>query len=94
METNQNIPDFLETYVPQGDAKENLKFETESDFDPNDLGGAAGDDAGGGWGASGGDAENEGDVPADTNGWGSGDAGTTEAGGGWGSSAPTDGGWS
>jgi ATP-dependent RNA helicase DDX3X len=57
LETEQEIPDFLEQYVPDGYAKGqgNLKFETESDFDPNDLGsnefGGGGESGGGGgWG--------------------------------------------
>ncbi|KAK7209759.1 hypothetical protein V2G26_016937 [Clonostachys chloroleuca] len=57
LETEQEIPDFLEQYVPDGYVKgqANLKFETESDFDPNDLGsnefgGGAESGGAGGWG--------------------------------------------
>ncbi|KAL1891755.1 hypothetical protein Sste5346_007505 [Sporothrix stenoceras] len=53
LETKQEIPDFLESYIPEGEARENLKFEADSDFEeftPGD----GGDD--GGWGAGGGDA--------------------------------------
>lgn len=92
METNQDIPEFLQSYVPENwSSGTKVKFETESDFDPNDVAGAgegcgnegggwnADDngqgDSGGGWGGSGG---NEG-------------AGTGEAvnasGGGWGADA-------
>ncbi|KAF5682626.1 ATP-dependent RNA helicase, partial [Fusarium circinatum] len=34
-------------YVPEGEARNNLKFEADSDFDPNDYAGAG--DAGGAW---------------------------------------------
>lgn len=64
LETNQEIPEFLSMYLPQGVTRQNLKFETESDFDPNDLGTPAdfgGGDANGGapdsaWGSGGNDA--------------------------------------
>lgn len=46
LETDQEIPDFLQQYVPEGDARANLKFEADSDFDPNDY--ADGADAGAG----------------------------------------------
>ncbi|KAF1854885.1 hypothetical protein Lal_00008680 [Lupinus albus] len=39
LETNQEIPDFLQQYVPEGEARNNLKFEADSDFDPNDYAG-------------------------------------------------------
>lgn len=48
LETNQKIPDFLQMYIPEGEARENIKFEADSDFDPNDIAGAG--DAGGAWG--------------------------------------------
>ncbi|GKT62333.1 DEAD/DEAH box helicase [Colletotrichum tofieldiae] len=51
LETKQEVPDFLEPYKPTGKGLENLKFETESDFDPEEAGvahlGASGGD--GGW---------------------------------------------
>jgi ATP-dependent RNA helicase DDX3X len=70
LETNQDIPDFLQAYVPENWSNgHKVKFETESDFDPADVAGA-GDtgpetggweaddngqgDSGGGWGGSGG----------------------------------------
>ncbi|PNY26698.1 ATP-dependent RNA helicase ded1 [Tolypocladium capitatum] len=68
LETKQDVPDFLQMYVPEGTAADKPKFETESDFDPNDLGTAAelggfggdspGEGTGGGdaWGGGGGDA--------------------------------------
>ena len=79
METNQEVPDFLQLYMPEGAARENLKFETESDFDPNDLGGAAEDFGGGGWGGEDGTADGAGAgtagqaAPSEPNqgGWGS-----------------------
>ena len=49
METQQDIPDFLEAYKPEGDAAVNLKFEADSDFEDGDGGCEAG--SGGGWGA-------------------------------------------
>lgn len=51
LETNQTIPDFLEPYVPEGDARTNLKFEADSDFEDDadaDADAGGGDDA---WGA-------------------------------------------
>ncbi|KAK4453568.1 putative ATP-dependent RNA helicase [Podospora aff. communis PSN243] len=33
METNQDIPDFLESYQPEGEARNKLKFEADSDFE-------------------------------------------------------------
>jgi ATP-dependent RNA helicase DDX3X len=48
LETKQEIPDFLEPFIPEGEAKENLKFEADSDFEEEDQ---TGDDAeGDGWG--------------------------------------------
>lgn len=58
LETNQEIPEFLEMYAPEGEARENPKFEVESDFDPNDVAGAG---ESGGWGAT--------DAPAASSGW-------------------------
>lgn len=70
LETKQEIPDFLQPYVPQGEAAANLKFETESDFDENEAGGVGGAGGGDGWGASndGIDANDVGVAPGD--GWG------------------------
>jgi len=39
METNQEIPDFLQRYVPEGVTADNLKFETDSDFEEEAAGG-------------------------------------------------------
>jgi ATP-dependent RNA helicase DDX3X len=36
LETKQEVPDFLQEHIPEGEC---IKFETESDYDPNDLGG-------------------------------------------------------
>ncbi|KAL8387302.1 hypothetical protein RB595_010008 [Gaeumannomyces hyphopodioides] len=50
LETQQEIPEFLSHHIPEGEARENLKFEADSDFeDENDNNGG---DAGGGWGAT------------------------------------------
>ncbi|EFY97090.1 DEAD-like helicases superfamily protein [Metarhizium robertsii] len=85
LETKQEVPEFLQVYVPEGDAAVHLRFETESDYDPAEAqgqeqaNGTSGNDS---WG--GGQAE-------DTNGTGSGwghsntDAAT--------SSAPANNGW-
>jgi ATP-dependent RNA helicase DDX3X len=50
LETDQEIPDFLQQHVPEGEAREKLKFEADSDFDPNDYAGAG--DAGDAWGGN------------------------------------------
>lgn len=83
LETKQEIPDFLQQYVPEGDA---LKFETESDFDENDLGGGGGDSGGGGWGGD--EAATTGDDAG--GGWGAGgdEPAAAAEGGGWGAPAP------
>lgn len=75
LETNQEIPDFLQQYVPEGEARNNLKFEADSDFDPNDYAGAGG--TGGAWGEEAGDAPG-GDA------WGADDGGKAGAGDAWG----------
>lgn len=77
LETNQEVPEFLQLYLPQGMTHENLKFETESNFDPNDLGGPT--DFGGetssrgGWGADGGGAGEAEAAERGTGGWGTGE---------------------
>lgn len=71
METKQEVPDFLQPYVPEGAAAVNLKFETESDFDENEAAGAG---QGDGWGANNGTADN-------------GDANDGSGGNGWGPAA-------
>ncbi|PHH87554.1 hypothetical protein CDD83_8695 [Cordyceps sp. RAO-2017] len=80
LETKQEIPDFLQTYVPEGTAAEQLKFETESDFDENDRGTTAdlGGSNGDAWGA-GGDAGGQ-----DGAGWGAGGNAGGQDGSGWG----------
>ena len=77
LETNQEIPECLQMYVPEGEARTNLKFEADSDFDPNDVAGA-GDAGGAAWGTGDGDGGDGG------NAWGGGNAGT-EGGDAWGS---------
>ncbi|KAL2020969.1 hypothetical protein VTK56DRAFT_7743 [Thermocarpiscus australiensis] len=82
METKQEIPDFLQQYVPEGATAENLKFEADSDFEDNTAG------TGAGAGNGGGDAWGGGD-----DGWGDGngaaDAAEVANGGGdaWGTEA-------
>ncbi|RGP61820.1 hypothetical protein FLONG3_10407 [Fusarium longipes] len=74
LETDQEIPDFLQQYVPEGEARANLKFEADSDFDPDDYAGA---------GDAGGDAWGGGDAGGDA--WGAGDgAGACAGGDAWG----------
>ncbi|KAG9250096.1 P-loop containing nucleoside triphosphate hydrolase protein [Emericellopsis atlantica] len=78
LEAGQEIPDFLQDYLPAGMTKETVKFETESDFDETEA--QAGDEADGGAGGAGGGA------------WG-GDTNINDAGGDvWGttSSAPVE----
>lgn len=80
LETNQEIPDFLQQYVPEGEARNNLKFEADSDFDPNDYAGAG--DAGDAWGE---DAGNNAGNAAGGDAWGGGgDGGNTGGGDAWG----------
>lgn len=53
LETKQEVPDFLQSYIPEGATADNLKFEADSDFEedePADINGGddtAGGDAGG-----------------------------------------------
>ncbi|KAL6896968.1 P-loop containing nucleoside triphosphate hydrolase protein [Trichoderma evansii] len=76
LETNQDIPDFLQAYVPENwSSGSKVKFETESDFDPNDVAGAGGCEAGG----------------AEAGGWNGDDNGHGDSGGGWGGSGAADG---
>ncbi|KAM0356179.1 hypothetical protein ACHAPU_000574 [Fusarium lateritium] len=105
LETDQEIPDFFQSYVPEGEAREKLKFEADSDFDPNDYAGAG--DAGGAWGGddagndAGGDASGGGDAWGSGGGdaWGSGGGGDGDkaaaAGDAWGAgdSGQDGGGW-
>ncbi|KAJ4298547.1 hypothetical protein N0V88_003577 [Collariella sp. IMI 366227] len=89
IETSQEIPDFLQSYVPEGASAGNLKFEADSDFEDD----AAGVDASTGGGDGGWGADTAGAAATDgaADGWGAGDAGT---GGGWGaetsSAAPVE----
>ncbi len=84
LETNQEIPDFLQQYIPEGEALERLKFEVESDFDENDVAGAGDASGGGGWGSS----EDNG---ASGGGWGSAENGAPATNdGGWGSADAAD----
>jgi ATP-dependent RNA helicase DDX3X len=105
LETKQEVPDFLQLYVPEGKALENLKFEVESDFDPNDIAGAGdagGDASGGGWGASAeggnesggawGGADASANAPA-SNGWGASDNANPPANNSWGGGENNSSGW-
>nr|XP_036588886.1 DEAD/DEAH box helicase [Colletotrichum truncatum]KAF6800528.1 DEAD/DEAH box helicase [Colletotrichum truncatum] len=69
LETGQTVPEFLAPYKPTGKGLENLKFETESDFDPEEAGIAhLGVTSGGNedWSGEG----NEGKTAGDTDTWG------------------------
>ncbi|RDA94596.1 hypothetical protein CP533_2408 [Ophiocordyceps camponoti-saundersi (nom. inval.)] len=95
LETKQEIPEFLQPYVPDGEAAEKPKFEADSDFDPNDLGTMASLNLGGeennGWG----EKADQGGQDA----WGGGGEAQTSsvdkpaAGGGWDSTAPAAAAW-
>jgi ATP-dependent RNA helicase DDX3X len=93
IETSQEIPDFLQPYVPDGAAPGNLKFEADSDFE-EETAGADGGDAGGGGGWGAGDDGDAGNANGNTGGggWGAddsagngnGDGNGNTGGGGWG----------
>lgn len=78
LETKQEVPEFLQMYVPEGDAAQNLRFETESDYDPSEAQGEmqtnspSGDQS---WG--GGQAENA----NGSSGWGQTDSNTAASNG-------------
>lgn len=76
LETNQDIPDFLQAYVPENWSNgSKVKFETESDFDPNDVAGAGGGETDG----------------AEAGGWNGDDNGHGDSGSGWSGSRANDG---
>lgn len=81
LETKQEVPDFLQIYVPEGEAAEKPKFETESDFDPADLGTTAdlGDVGGGSSWANGGEAAEPDEGGSGGAGWGAGGGDTNGA---------------
>ncbi|KAH6894068.1 P-loop containing nucleoside triphosphate hydrolase protein [Thelonectria olida] len=78
LETKQDVPEFLQMHVPEGEALDNLKFEADSDFDPDDAGGAAafGGEEGGGGGGGGDDAVGKATSSAQNGGdtWGGGNS--------------------
>ncbi|KAL2269499.1 hypothetical protein VTJ83DRAFT_1683 [Remersonia thermophila] len=68
LETNQEIPEFLQQYVPKNYTPESLKFEADSDFEEEGAGDDGNDDVANAWGNSWGapDAGNtSGDQPVD-----------------------------
>ncbi|KAJ4147840.1 hypothetical protein LMH87_002342 [Akanthomyces muscarius] len=69
LETNQDIPEFLEIYKPELVPGKAIKFETESDYDPNEMqaGAQDADEAGGAWG---GEAQATNEAAETSNGWG------------------------
>lgn len=73
LETKQKIPEFLKQFEPEGDDRENLKFESE---DQLESAFGMGDESGGAWGGGGG--ESSGDA------WGSGGGGGEPPGNAWG----------
>ena len=50
LETNQEIPEFLQHNVPEGESLDNLKFEADSDFDPDEMTGGTAAGATDAWG--------------------------------------------
>ncbi|KAG5982939.1 hypothetical protein E4U55_001075 [Claviceps digitariae] len=95
LETGQDIPEFLEMYVPEGDAAKKPKFETESDFDPEEAQEApmpsnGNDTAEGnnGWGG----ASKEEETAAPTSDWGQ-STSPTAASNGWGQPNVVSNGW-
>ena len=92
LETKQEIPEFLQMYIPQSGACNDLRFETESDYDAEEAQQVAqvGEVAavGSAWGQ--GQAEEK---PAasegwGSNGWGQPDNGNAAVSDGWGSASP------
>lgn len=82
LETKQDIPEFLQIYVPEGG---NIQFETESDFDPNEMVKQAGDSEQAAWGADAsqpGQGTNVEHQQEAANGWGGGSTNTNA--GAWG----------
>ncbi|QPH18825.1 hypothetical protein C2857_003925 [Epichloe festucae Fl1] len=97
LETDQEIPEFLQMYIPEGDAAKKPKFETESDFDPDEAQGVQtstfgneGCENSNGWGGAG--PEEEATAPS---GWGQPDANPPATSNGWGqpAEAPATNGW-
>ncbi|KAK7743941.1 hypothetical protein SLS53_003963 [Cytospora paraplurivora] len=74
LETNQEIPEFLKQYEPEGEDRKNLKFESE---DQIESAFGMGDESGGAWGGGGG-GESSGDA------WGGGGDNNDAAAGAWG----------
>lgn len=88
LETKQEIPEFLKQFEPEGEDRENLKFESEEQLESAfDMG----DEAGGAWGGGGDDGGESANNP-----WGGGGAADSGAAGGWGggdASGASGGGW-
>lgn len=88
LETKQQVPEFLQEFMPEGEELENLQFPSELDDDMGGLDAGAWGDAGGGGEASA--------AGADTgNAWGGGAEASTAASGGWetGGASTGGGGW-
>lgn len=81
LENKQEIPDFLEPFLPEGDERTNLKWEEASN--PEDRPAEAAGFGDGAWGADGGDGAAGGDDAV----WGN-DANENGASDVWGASAP------
>lgn len=99
LETNQEVPDFLEEHIPEGEAREKLKFEADSDSDGSEAGDGPGDDMGAATeGNNGDDGGSDAGAQDNHNGADSGTAaeGGNNGGGGWGVAAQDNhngGGW-
>lgn len=103
LETKQEVPEFLQSYIPEGEAREKLKFEADSDWEEEMGGGEGGADAwgdgaaanppGDAWGSNGDNAGGawgaSGDAPKETT-TGGDDAPKTS--GDWGGSSANNGG--
>lgn len=90
LETKQDIPEFLQMYVPDGPEGENPKFETESDFDPNDIAARDGEAGGDAWGGGQSNGEDNG---GGGGGWGAPAPEASAGTNGWGAPAPEPAGW-
>lgn len=70
------MPDFLEGYIPEGEAAQRLKFETESDFGDDEPGETSNSPVPGGGGVGVANDDTWGGGEAATDGWGADEAAT------------------
>lgn len=93
LETNQDIPEFLQHLIPEGEDRETLKFESEVEVPEGFVDGGEGGDAGG-WGAGGAETAGGGGDTASGAAWGGSGDNAANAGAAWGSGAEASGGGS